>query len=235
MSRMKNSNIKKYAELAVKGNKHRNSADWVTFALKIVYCIVAAAAIVTCLTMMIGNLVWMGEYKEAANASELAKYNENRNQFITMAAAVFCLVASYFLMHFKQAILFALTGCVDCIIIFTTLYSVSVTNDIANGGMQNFWIMAVPSIICAVCAVALGVLLFVTYRLRIPKAYDKIINDLYQSHTQNGENPLSAEEFEEICDDYRGEEIFRTDIPLKKSVKRRKEKQDKQEEQEKQA
>ena len=128
-----------------------------------------------------------------------------------------------------------MTGCVDCIIIFTTLYSVSVTNDIANGGMQNFWIMAVPSIICAVCAVALGVLLFVTYRLRIPKAYDKIINDLYQSHTQNGENPLSAEDFEKICDDYRGEEIFRTDIPLKKSVKRRKEKQDKQEEQEKQA
>lgn len=225
---MKNSNIRMYAERVVRARKGNTAVDVVVKVLKVIYCIAAAYAIVTCLMMMIGNLVWMSEYKNGTTADEVAAFNEQRTQFITMLAALFALVASYFLLHFRFCIPFAAVGCVDCVIIFTTLYSVSVQNDIKNGGMTNFWIMAVPSIICAVLAIALGVMLFITYRMRIPKIYDKIINDLYQSHTVNGEKPLSAEEFEKICDGYKGEEIFRTDIPLKKSVRRRKEKQDNQ-------
>ena len=71
-------------------------------------------------------------------------------------------------------------------------------------------------------------MIFVTYKVKIPQAYDKIIYNLYQSHTKNGENPLNPDEFEKICDVYNGEEIFRTDIPLKKSQKRRKQKQEEQ-------
>ncbi len=222
---MKNLNIRKYAEIAVR-LKEQSTVDTVRKALKIAYWLVAAAAIVTCLTMMMGNLVWMSEYKGAANASELAKYNENRIQFFTMLASVFSLVASYFLLKYKLAIPFIITGCVDCAVVFTTLYNVSVKNDIVNGGMQNFWIMAIPSILCAILSVTLGVMIFVTYKIRIPLAYDKIIYDLYQAHTKNGENPLNPDEFEKICDAYKGEEIFRTDIPLKKSQKRRKQKQE---------
>lgn len=224
---MKNKNIKMYAERAVRANGKGTVTNTVIKVLKIVYWIAAACAIMTCLMMMIGNLIWMGEYKNGTNADEVALFNENRTQFITMLAAVFALVASYFLLHFKLSIPFALVGCVDCVIIFTTLYSVSKSNDIANGGMTNFWIMAIPAIACAVFAVALGIILFITYRMKIPAAYDRIINDLYQSHTVSGEKPIGPEEFERICDEYKGEEIFRTDIPLKKSVRRRKEKQEK--------
>ena len=224
---MKNKNIKMYAERAVCANGKGNVVNSVIKVLKVLYWVAAACAIMTCLMMMIGNLIWMGDYKNGANADEVALFNESRTQFITMLAAVFALVASYFLLHLKLSIPFALVGCVDCVIIFTTLYSVSKSNDIVNGGMTNFWIMAVPAMVCAALAIALGVMLFITYRLKIPAEYDKIINDLYQSHTASGEKPISPAEFEKICDDYKGEEIFRTDIPLKKSMRRRKEKQEK--------
>lgn len=232
---MKNSNIKKYAELAVKGNKNRNAADRVTIALKVVYCIVAAAAIVTCLTMMMGDLAIMSEYKVPENADQQAVYYEHRNYFIIMLISVFSIVSSFFLLRYKLCIPFALTGCVACVLIFSTLYSVSNAKEFMTGPSNNFWIMAIPSILCAVLSVTLGIMIFVTYKIKTPAAYDKIIYDLYQAHTKNGENPLNPDEFEKICDAYKGEEIFRTDIPLKKSVKKRKEKQDKQEEQEKQA
>ena len=226
LTKMNNGNIRKYAELAVRGQRGRTVADIAVRVLKVLYCLAAVSAIVTCLIMMVGNLVWMSEYKSGTNSDELALFHENRTQFITMLAALFSLVASFFLMHFKLSIPFALVGCVDCVIIFTTLYGVSVRNDIENGGMTNFWVMAIPSMLCAALAIALGALLFITYRLRIPRMYDKIIYNLYQSHTKNGEIKVSPEEFEKICDSYTGEEIFRTDIPLKKSMRRRKEKQE---------
>ncbi len=228
MSKMKNLNIKKYAELAVKGSEP-GPADTFTKVLKVLYWLAAAAAIMTCLTMIIGNILLMAEYKGGANATEVAKFNENKTQLITMLTAVFSLVASYFLLHFKQAIPFVITASVDCVIIFSTLYSVSVKNDVVNGGMQSFWTLAIPSIICVVLALVLGSMIFVTYQFKIPAAYDKLIYELYQSNSKNGKNPISPEEFEKICDAYRGEEIFRTDIPLKKSVKRRKEKQEEKE------
>lgn len=226
LSRMKNSNIKKYAERAVCENGKNTKSATAIKILKVVYWLAAAGAIVTVLTLIIGNLVTMSEYSTKANTSEVAKYNEQFTQFITMCVALFALVASYFLLHFKLGIPFLLVGSVDCIIVFTTLYSVSVTNDVANGGMTAFWIMAIPSMLTAALAVALGILLFVTYRLKIPKEYDRLIAQLYSSYTKNGEIGISAEEFEIVCNGYNGEEIFRSDIPLKKSLRLRKAKQE---------
>ncbi len=224
---MKNLNIRKYAEIAVRGSKPGTS-DTVTKALKIAYWLVAAAAIVTCLTMMMGNLAIMSEYKVPENADQQALYYEHRNYFIIMLISVFSIVSSFFLLRYKLCIPFALTGCVACILIFSTLYSVSNAKEFMTGPSDNFWIMAIPSILCAVLSVTLGIMIFVTYKIKIPAAYDRIIYDLYQSHTKNGENPLNPDEFEKICDAYKGEEIFRTDIPLKKSQKRRKQKQEEQ-------
>lgn len=221
---MKNINIRKYAERAVCENGKNTKSALAIKILRVAYWLAAAGASVTVLTLIIGNLVTMSEYSTKANTSEVAKYNEQLTQFITMCVSLFALVASYFLLHFKLGIPFLLVGSVDCIIVFTTLYSVSVANDVANGGMTAFWVMAIPSVLTAVLAIALGVLLFVTYRLRIPKEYDRLIAQLYSSYTKNGEISIGAEEFEAVCNDYNGEEIFRSDIPLKKSVRRRKEK-----------
>lgn len=227
LSKMKNLNIRKYAEIAVRGSNPKTS-NTVTKVLRIAYWLVAMVTIVTCLTMMMGNLVWMSEYKDAQNADQLALYYEHRNYFIIMLVSVFSIVSSFFLLRYKLCIPFAVTGCVACVLIFSTFYTVSNANEFMTGPSDNFWIMAIPSILCAVLSVTLGVMIFVTYKSRIPKAYDKIIYDLYQAHTKNGENPLNPDEFEKICDAYKGEEIFRTDIPLKKSQKRRKQKQEEQ-------
>ena len=226
MVRLKNDNIRMYAELLVRDNKEKTWQDTVVKVLKITYYIAAAAAILTCLIMMMGFFFEMLEYKNGATADEVALYNEKRQHFITMIISVAALVGSFFLIHFKLSIPFMIVGSIDCIIIFTTFYAVSVQNIIQNDGMSSFWIMAIPSIVVAVLAIVLGIMQFVTYRLKVPKMYDKIVNDLYNSATKGGEEPISIEEFEEVLNAYHGEEIFRTDIPLKKSVRRRKEKQD---------
>ncbi len=226
MTKMKNQNIRHYAELAVKGNKEKTTKDTVVKVLKVFYCLCAAAAIIACLTTMMGNLVWMSEYKDATTADGQALYNEHHTYFITMIIAVFTLVASYFLLKYKLCIPFILSACIDCVIIFTTFYSVSNENNFNTGASGNFWVLAIPSILVALLAIILGVMIFMTYRLQIPKAYDKIVDNLYRSHSKNGEVKLSPEDFEEIMDNYKGEEIFPTDRPLKKSQRRRKQKQD---------
>ncbi len=228
LTKMKNSNIRQYAEKAVREKKGKNIWDTVTKYFKITYAVAALLSILTCLTQMIGAYVYMLEYKVQENADQVALYGEMKTIFITMIIAVAIVVSTLFLLKYKLSIPFALFGCADCVLIFTTLYNASVNrpNDFDNSGIIKFWIMAVPAILLAVVAIALGALIFKTYRLAIPKAYDKIIYELYQSHTKNGEIPVSPEEFEKICDNYKGEEIFRTDIPLKKSVKKRKQKQE---------
>lgn len=215
-----------YAEREVKGSGKGSASDVAVKILTVAYCIAATGAVLTVLTMMIGNFVFMSEYASKANTSEVAKYNEQLTQLVTMTVALFALIGSFFLLKFKLCIPFALVGTVDCLVVFTTLYGVSVANDVKNGGMTNFWVMAIPSMLTAALAIALGVLLFITYRMRIPKVYDRIIKELYSSYTKNGEIGISAEEFDDICNGYKGEEIFRSDIPLKKSVRRRKEKQE---------
>ncbi len=226
MAKMKNSNIRKFAERAIKGNKDYGLRDIIVKVLRISYWLVAAAAIMTCLTMMIGNLVWMNEYKNATTADEQAMFDEQRMYFITMVIAVFALVSSYFLLKFKWGLSFAAVGCVDCVLIFTTLYSASVKNQFGTGAGTNFWIMAVPAILTAVIAFALGVFMFITYRLQMPREYDRIVDAIYRYHSKNGEVKISPEEFEKILDEYKGEELFPTDRPLKKSQRRRKQKQD---------
>ena len=228
MSKMKNSNIRQYAETMVRENKSNSLSYTVMKWLKVAYFVAALGTVLTCLTQMMGAYVMMSEYSAKENADQIALYGEMETLLITMIIAVATVVATFFLLKYKLCIPFALLGSVDCVLIFTTLYSVSVNraNDFDNSGVMKFWIMAVPAILLAVVSITLGFLIFKTYRLAIPKMYDKIIYELYRSHTKNGEVALSTEEFEKICDEYKGEEIFRTDIPLKKSVRKRKQKQD---------
>ncbi len=228
MTKMKNANIRHYAELAAKNGNKVTKADIAIKYLKIAYYIALVAAVVTCLSMMIGNMVWMSELKNASTPDEIAKYNENKTQLITMIIAVFSLVSTAFLLKFKLCIPLGIVSCVECVLVFTTLFESSVNrvNDFYNEGLKSFLVLAIPSVLVAGVGVALAVLIFITYKLRVPKIYDKIVNALYQSHSKNGEVKLSAEEFEDIMNNYDGSEIFRTDIPLKKSVKRRKEQQD---------
>ena len=224
--KMKNDNIRMYAERIVRGNRDKTAADVAVKVLKVFYWLVAVAAILSCLTMIIGCLVTMDTYKTPETADQQALYNECRNYFIIMVIAVFSIVASFFLLRFKLCIPFAIAGGVDCILIFSTFYSVSNANEFMQGPSRNFWIMAIPSAILAALAIAIAVLLFITYRVKIPVAYEKIVDELYRAATKGGEVVVSPEEFEEIMDNYKGEEIFPTDRPLKKSQRRRKEKQD---------
>lgn len=226
LTKMKNANIRQYAEQMVKGNKEKSTRDLVVKVLKVLYCLASVAAIVMCLTMMIGSYVLMLEYEGVATADGQGLYNECKQYLIMMIICVFMLVANFFLLKVKWCIPFALVGCVDCILIFTTLYGPSNINAFNTGASGSFWTMAIPSILVALLAIALGTMIFITYRMQIPKAYDKIVDALYKSHSKNGEVKLTPEAFEEIMDNYKGEEIFPTDRPLKKSQRRRKQKQE---------
>ena len=143
-----------------------------------------------------------------------------------MVIAIFALVSSYFLLKFKLSIPFTVVGCVDCVLIFTTLYSASVKNQFGTGAGTSFWIMAIPSIVVALLAIALGILIFITYRVQVPREYDRLVDAIYRAHSKNGEVKISPEEFEKILNEYKGEELFPTDRHLKKSQRRRKEKQE---------
>ncbi len=228
MAKMKNANIRHYAELAVKGNKEKTTKDRIVKILKVLYCLASVASILTCLTMMIGSYVLMLEYEAVNTADGQALYNECKTYLVTMIICVFALVGNFFLLRLKWCIPFALVGLFDCIIVFTTFYGVSNANEFMTGPSAKFWVMAIPAILVAVIAIALGTMIFITYRLQIPKAYDRIVDALYKSHSKNGEVKLSPEDFEKIMDNYKGEEIFPTDKPLKKSQRRRKQKQDEQ-------
>lgn len=226
MADKRNSNILKHAERIVRGDRDRSAQDTVVKVLKVLYCLAAIAAILSCMTMMIGCLVTMDDYKNPETPDQQALFDECRNYFIIMVVAVFSIVSSFFLLRFRLCIPFGLVGCVDCILIFTSFYSVSNANEFMQGPSKNFWIMAIPSVLVAGLAVALAVLIFMNYRVKIPQVYERLVADLYKATTKGGEVVVSPEEFEEIMDNYNGEEIFPTDRPLKKSQRRRKEKQD---------
>ncbi|MBO5913052.1 MAG: hypothetical protein J6Q76_06250 [Clostridia bacterium] len=226
MTKMKNANIRHYAEQIVKGNKDKTTKDTVVKILKVLYYLVAIGAILTCLTNMIGSYVLMLEYEGVNTADGQGLYNECRTYLITMIVCVFALVANFFLLRYKLCIPFMLIGCVECVVIFTTFYSASNLNTFNTGASGAFWALAIPSMLVALVSVILGLMIFVTYRLQIPKIYDKITSELYKVHSKDGEVKLSLEDFDKIMDEYRGEELFPTDRPLKKSQRRRKEKQD---------
>ena len=100
MTKMKNANIRHYAELAVKGNKEKTTKDTVVKVLKVLYYLVAIGAILTCLTNMIGSYVLMLEYEGVNTADGQGLYNECRTYLITMIVCVFVLVANFFLLRY---------------------------------------------------------------------------------------------------------------------------------------
>lgn len=225
---MKNANIRHYAELMVNGNKEKTVKDTVVKVLKVLYYLVAIGAILTCLTNMMGSYVHMLEleYEGMDTADSLGLYNECRTYLITMIVCVFALVANFFLLRYKLCIPFMLVGCIECVVIFTTFYGVSNLNSFNTGASGMFWVLAIPAMLVALISVVLGVMIFVSYRMQIPKAYDKITSELYKVHSKDGEVKLSLEDFDKIMDNYKGEELFPIDRPLKKSQRRRKEKQE---------
>ena len=70
---------------------------------------------------------------------------------------------------------------------------------------------------------ALGVLIFIDKR-RVFGEYDRMTAELYKVSTDGGSKKLSDEEFEKIMDGYGGGELFRSDIPLKRSQRLRRDK-----------
>lgn len=225
MTSVRNKNIKRFAENEIIKNNEYAGFRLTVKILKIVFWLVAACAIVACLTMMLGSLFIMLDYANYDTADGQAKYYECRGYLITMIFAVFSLVSAYFLLKFKLAILLGLVSCIDCVLIFSTFYGVSNQNEFGTGPSAEFWMMAVPAILVALLGIALAVLIFISKR-RISAKYDNIVQGLYKAHTKNGEAAISPEEFEKVLDEYKGEEVFPTDKPLKKSQRRRKEKQE---------
>ena len=88
-------------------------------------------------------------------------------------------------------------------------------------------LFGVPSIACAVLAIALGVILIVD-RIKVVKEYDSIVYKLYKTAEGYEESNIDTDDFETLLDNYDGKEVFRNDIPLKKSLRKRKEKQEKE-------
>lgn len=224
----KNKNILSFSKVFVKSNS-RLCCDGLIFkVIKAVYYIAAAYSVMMCIAMMIGCALTMSEYAAKETADAASKYNESLTQFWSMAVSVASTVLCIVLLKLKVSIPFAVAGCVNCFIVFAVFYGASVQNDIQNGGQTVFWgTFGVPSILLAALSLTVGVLMFVDNR-RINAAYEKYTSELYAAYSENGAKAISAEEFDKIMDNYKGEELFRTDIPLKKSLRKRKAKQDKQ-------
>ena len=224
----KNKNIIKYAQKEARGNNRLaiggNSFKWV----KLAYILVAIYFLMTCITVMIGNLVLMDEYSSKSTPNMLSAYNEQLTYFYTMVITLVLIAVGFVLLKLRISIPFVLINVVNCIIAFTMFYGVSVANDIKNGGMTNFWtLFGIPSITCAVLSLAVGIMLFVDAK-KVADKYDKIVSKLYAVNTAGGLKQITNEEFTEIMNNYTGEELFREDVPLKKSVRRRKQKQDRE-------
>lgn len=222
----KNKNILFYAGEMVKENHRINCEGPIFKIIKLLYIIAALYCIMVCLAMMIGCAFTMSEYSAKETTDAVSKFNESETQFWSMVISVVSAVGCLVLLKFKASIPFAVIGCVNCFVSFALFYGASVKNDIVNGGQGIFWgTFGVPSIVLAVLSLLIGTLMFID-NYRIKSAYNAFTAELYSKYSENGTKALSAEAFEEIMNNYKGEEVFRTDIPLKKSLRRRKEKQD---------
>lgn len=225
MTSVKNKNIRRFAEKEYLADSQYAGFRIAVLVIKIIYWVVAAGAIISCLTMMMASLVYMSEHGNSELVGEQAIYNERLRYLIDMTVAVFSLVSCYFLLKFKLSIPLAIASSISCILFFSNFYSVSNINNFNLGASTKFWMMALPTILVALFGIALAVLLIINKR-RIAVRCDRIVHELYKAHTKNGEAAISPEEFEKVLDEYKGEEVFPTDKPLKKSQRRRKEKQE---------
>lgn len=220
-----NKNILSFSKTQLGRNDPIASDGYIFKVIKVVYWLVAAYAAFMSAAIMMGSLVLMDEFSAMDTPSKVSAYNEQKVYFIMMLVSVLFIVSTYFLIKHRLAILLAVFGSVSCVINFTVFYSASVTNDIKNGGMSGFWLkLGVPSILCALIAITLSVFMIIE-KVKIKKIYNKMVTKLYDSFTSQNGDTKDSEAFEKFLDDYDGREIFRTDIPLKRSVRKRKDKQ----------
>jgi MFS superfamily sulfate permease-like transporter len=220
-----NKNILKFAEGNARKGKFFAVGNLGFKISKAGYFLAVVYNVLMIFTVMLGNIVLMLEYSEKSTTSMVNAYNEQRTYLITMIGLLAVIIVSVVLQKFRLSIPFAVTSAVNCVVAFTVFYGVSVENDIKNGGMGSFWgLFGVPSILLIVTALALAVIMFLD-SLAVKREYDGITSRLYFISTENGTKNLSNEEFDTIMTAYDGKELFRTDIPLKKSLKHRKEKQ----------
>lgn len=222
----KNKNILHHAEQKVLGNKKILTQNVWFKVLRVLFYVVGAYCLLVSTTMILGCLFTMDEYSSKANVDEAALYNEARTQLWSMLLAVCSTVATFVLLRFKKIIPFTCLSAVNCLISFVVFYGASVKNDIKNGGQALFWTtFGIPSIAFAGIAISIGVVMLIE-RTLVYKAYNKFVSDIYNTYSEGGSKSLTPEEYEKIMDKYNGQELFRTDIPLKKSQKRRKQKQE---------
>ena len=224
----KNANVLRHAERKVLGNKKIFTKNvWFKVA-RVLFFVVGAYCLLVSTTMILGCLFTMDEYSAKSNVTEVAKYNEASTQLWSMLLAVCSTVATFVLLKFKKIIPFGVLGFVNCLISFVVFYGASVKNDIQNGGQAIFWLtFGIPSILFAAFAIGIGVVMFME-RMRVNEAYDKYVSAIYYTYSEGGSKSLTPDEYEKIMDNYNGQELFRTDVPLKKSQKRRKQKQEEQ-------
>lgn len=222
----KNKNILHHAEHKVIGNKKILTQNVWFKVLRVLFYVVGAYCLLVNLTMILGCLFTMDEYSSKANIDEVALYNEARTQLWSMVLTVCSTVATFVLLRFKKIVPFTVLGVVNCLVSFIVFYGASVKNDIKNGGQALFWTtFGIPSIVFAAMAISIGAVMFVE-RMLVYKAYNDYVSAIYNTYSEGGSKSLTPEEYDKIMDNYNGQELFRTDIPLKKSQKRRKQKQE---------
>lgn len=224
----RNSNILSLAQNKVREKGIFRFGGGLFKTLRVSYFIATAYSIMMCIVVLMGNLVLMSEYADKSTAARAAVYDEQRIYMITMILVVIAMIVAIVGLIKRIIPLFLSLSFVNLIVAFTVFYGVSVKNDIQNGGQTNFWMLfGVPSIACAVLAIALGVILIVD-RIKVVKEYDSIVSKLYKTAEGYEESNIDTDDFETLLDNYDGKEVFRNDIPLKKSLRKRKEKQEKE-------
>lgn len=222
----KNKNILRYVEVEARKDKPFAVGSKSLLIIKVLYCVASVYAIMMSMVVMFGNMFTMMEYAGKENASEVAKYNQERMYLITLLIAIGVMIAAYVLLKLKLAIPFGAAVCVNCIIIFTVFLKPSLQNDIKNGGQMGFWgPFGIPAILCALLALFI-MAMHLLDGYRINQAYESLTAKLYNKATENGEKSIDYDDFDAYLDAYRGEEIFDESKPLKKSMKVRKQKQD---------
>ncbi|MBE6798762.1 MAG: hypothetical protein E7525_03155 [Ruminococcaceae bacterium] len=225
---MKNKNILRHAEHKVLADKKILTKNTWFKVARVFFYVVGAYCLLVSTTMILGCLFTMDEYSSKANVDEVALYNEASVQLWSMIFTVGTTVATFVLLKFKKIIPFSVLGLVNCLVSFVVFYGASVKNDIKNGGQVLFWsTFGIPSIVFAALAIGIGVVMFIE-RMRVNKAYDDYVTAIYNTYSEGGSKSLTPEQYEKIMDNYNGQELFRSDIPLKKSQKRRKQKQEQQ-------
>lgn len=222
----KNKNILRFAEHKVIADK-KNMTKTVWFkVLKVLLYIVGTYSLLVSLTMILGCLFTIDEYSTKSNPDEIAICNEAMMQLWSMVISIAATVASFVLLRLKKALPFGILGFVNCLVAFIVFHGASVKNDIRNGGQVVFWsTFGVPSIVFAIIVVAVATIMIIE-KMRVNKAYEGYVSAIYNTYSEGGSKTLSSAEYEKIMDNYNGQELFRSDIPLKKSLKRRKQKQD---------